>query len=118
MSTKRQAQAILRAQTGGQQQGEQKKAQRARAEAGLDPLTVTPLLPCMQRRLDAIKRSNSTNSPLNNPLTSKKRKLENYAKNTQTVHDNPNLSATDKMSDGEHASICTCRTIPVMHIAV
>jgi len=109
-----------------QQQREQKKAQRARAEAGLDPLTVMPLLPCMQRRLDAIKRSNSTNSPLNNPLnnlinnplTSKKRKLENYAKNTQTVHDNPNLSATDKMSDGEHASICTCRTIPVMHIAV
>ena len=97
-----------------QEHGAQKKAQRARAEAGLDPLTFTPLLPDMQRQLDTRNRTNSTN----NPLYSKKRKLEVCAKNKQTVHDNPDLSATDKMSDGKHASICTCRTIPVMHIAV
>jgi len=110
MSTKHQEQVIPRAQTGGAEAWCTEESSTARAEAGLDPLTFTPLLPYMQRQLDAMNRSNSTGS--------KKRKLEDCAKNKQTVHNNPNLSATDKMSDGKHASICTCRTIPVRHIAV
>jgi len=109
-----------------QQYGAQQKAQKARAAAGLEPMTFTPLLPYMQRQLDSIKRSNSIfnpinnplNSPINNPLSSMKRKADNSAKNRQTVYDNPHLGSTEKMSDGKHASICTCRTIPIMQIAV
>jgi len=105
-----------------QQHGSQQKAQRANAADGLAPMTVQPLFPHMQQKLDKKAKWHSINNPLNNSinnlLSSKKRKLENCDKNKQTVQDNPNLSATDKMSDGKHASICTCHTIPSIQIAV
>jgi len=68
-----------------QQHGPQQKAQWARTEAGLDPMTFKPLLPHMQHQLDIIKTSNSTHNPLHYPINSKKRKLESCAKNKQTV---------------------------------
>jgi len=113
-----------------QQHGPQQKDQRANAVTGLAPMTFQPLVPHIQQKLDAIKASsriynpinhpiyNPIHNPINNPINIKRRKLENCAKNKQTVQENPNLSATDKMSDGKHASICNCHTIPSMEIAV
>jgi len=96
-----------------QQHGPQQKAQRANAVLGLAPLALQPLHPDMQKNMDAIKKANSINNPINNPISnpmngpinSKKRKMENQAKNKQIVQDNPDLRATDKMSDGKHVSI-------------
>jgi len=69
-------------------------------------------------RLDNTAKLNRKWNSINNPIDSKKRKLENREKDKQTVQDNPFLSATDKMSNGEHASTCTCHTIPSAQIAV
>jgi len=59
----------------------------------------------MQTKLDAIKTRNSIYNPINSPIHSKRRKLENLAKNKQIIQENPDLSATEKMSDGKNASI-------------
>jgi len=93
--------------------GPQQKAQRANAVLGLAPLTFQPLDPNMQKVLDAIKTTNSiqnpinnsVNNPINNPINNKRRKLENWAKNQQIAQEHPDLSATDKMSDGKNASL-------------
>jgi len=97
-----------------QEHGPGQTAQKANAAAGLAPTTFKPLPPHMQQRLD----KNVTGNAISNPIRNNKRKLENFEKNKQTVQDNPNLSATDKMSDGKHASTCTCHTIPSIQIAV
>jgi len=108
---------------------------------GLVSLTFQPLHPEMPKKLDAIKTANSIknpannlinnpinnpingpiykpiNNPINNPINAKKRKLENWTKNKQTVQDNADLSATGKMSDGKHASIFHWHTIHSVQIA-